>query len=126
MPLSAKSVCRAVGCSRLAADGFCENCKAAGVAAAAIRARQARPSSAQRGYGARWQKVREHFLRAHPLCVDPFSEHGGRPTAAEVVDHRVPHKGDQALFWNAANWQPLCKRCHDRKTAIEDGAFGRL
>lgn len=45
--------------------------------------------------------------------------------AATVVDHITPHKGDKALFWQRANWQPLCKRCHDIKTAIEDGGFGR-
>jgi 5-methylcytosine-specific restriction endonuclease McrA len=31
---------------------------------------------------------------------------------------------DQQLFWNSENWQPLCKVCHDIKTASEDGAFG--
>jgi 5-methylcytosine-specific restriction endonuclease McrA len=36
-----------------------------------------------------------------------------RLTVATVVDHIVPHKGDQALFWDHANWQSLCKRCHD-------------
>lgn len=36
-----------------------------------------------------------------------------RLTVATVVDHIVPHKGDQTLFWNEANWQPLCKLCHD-------------
>ena len=36
----------------------------------------------------------------------------------------LPHQGDQALFWNASNWQALCKRCHDAKTAREDGGFG--
>ena len=42
-----------------------------------------------------------------------------------MVDHITPHKGDKALFWQRANWQPLCKQCHDIKTAIEDGGFGR-
>ncbi|WP_143035082.1 HNH endonuclease [Marininema mesophilum] len=28
------------------------------------------------------------------------------------------------LFWDKDNWQSLCKRCHDRKTAIEDGRWG--
>lgn len=45
--------------------------------------------------------------------------------AASVVDHIVPHKGDQKLFWRRSNWQSLCKRCHDVKTATEDGGFGR-
>jgi len=47
-------------------------------------------------------------------------------TAAGVVDHIVPHKGDADLFWQRTNWQPLCKPCHDRKTATEDGGWGRL
>jgi 5-methylcytosine-specific restriction endonuclease McrA len=29
------------------------------------------------------------------------------------------------LFWDTGNWQALAKVCHDRKTAREDGAFGR-
>lgn len=45
--------------------------------------------------------------------------------AATIVDHKVPHKGDKALFWDSTNWQSLCKPCHDRKTAREDGGFGR-
>jgi len=40
------------------------------------------------------------------------------------VDHIEAHKGDECLFWNQSNWQPLCKECHDGKTAKEDGRFG--
>nr|WP_307877464.1 MULTISPECIES: HNH endonuclease [unclassified Rhizobium] len=32
---------------------------------------------------------------------------------ASVVDHIIPHRGDQALFWHHANWQPLCAPCHN-------------
>lgn len=63
-----------------------------------------------------------HFLRAHPLCVR--HEARGETVAASVVDHIVPHRGDKALFWQRDNWQPLCKQCHDIKTATEDGGFG--
>ncbi len=39
----------------------------------------------------------------------------GHVTAATVVDHIVPHRGDNALFWDSANnWQSLCGPCHDR------------
>ena len=41
---------------------------------------------------------------------------------ASVVDHIKPHKGDYDLFWDEANHQALCKRCHDIKTATEDMA----
>jgi 5-methylcytosine-specific restriction endonuclease McrA len=27
-----------------------------------------------------------------------------------------PHRGNAALFWSVANWQPLCDRCHGEKT----------
>jgi 5-methylcytosine-specific restriction protein A len=29
------------------------------------------------------------------------------------------------LFWDSDNWQGLTKADHDRKTALEDGGFGR-
>jgi 5-methylcytosine-specific restriction protein A len=43
-----------------------------------------------------------------------------------VVDHKVPHRGDMKLFWDRNNWQSMAKECHDRKTASEDGGFGRV
>lgn len=70
-----------------------------------------RTSSAQRGYGSRWQKARFHFLQKNPLCV--YCKKQGKVTSAEVVDHIKPHKGDQKLFWDVKNWQSLCKHCHD-------------
>jgi 5-methylcytosine-specific restriction protein A len=39
-------------------------------------------------------------------------ESDGRVEAGTVVDHIKPHKGDQALFWNRANWQTLCATHH--------------
>lgn len=82
--------------------------------------RQAPPVRAARGflfadveakYNSRWQKAREGHLRSHPLCVDHLSR--GMTVAATVVDHKVPHRGDSALFWDRSNWQSLCKLCHD-------------
>ena len=75
--------------------------------------RTAKGSSTERGYGYAWQKARARFLQAHPLCVMCQDMKPSRVTAAEVVDHIIPHKGDQTLFWDEANWQPLCKQCHD-------------
>jgi 5-methylcytosine-specific restriction protein A len=120
MPYAAKRPCKTHGCSALVDRGHCE------VHSATAKAIEpARPTAAQRGYGARWQKARRLYLVAHPLCVDPHSEHGERVVAAMCVDHIIPHCGDMALFWDPSNWQPLCKRCHDVKTASQDGGFGR-
>lgn len=68
-------------------------------------------SSTRRGYGYKWQKARESYLKKHPLCVVCQSK--GHVEEAAVVDHIEPHKGDMKLFWNSKNWQALCKRCHD-------------
>jgi 5-methylcytosine-specific restriction protein A len=84
-----------------------------------------RPNACERGYGRRWQKVRLGYLARHPLCVDPYRVHGERVVAATELDHIVPHKGNMTLFWDATNWQGLCKACHSRKTATEDSSFVR-
>lgn len=82
-----------------------------------------RPTAAQRGYGGRWQRARLVHLREHPLCERCHA--AGLTTAASVVDHVVPHRGDPGLFWDRGNWQSLCEPCHGTKTATEDGGFGR-
>jgi 5-methylcytosine-specific restriction enzyme A len=74
-----------------------------------------RPSAARRGYGPRWRRARAAFLARHPLCAACRAK--GRVVPATVVDHLVPHRGNPERFWNEANWQGLCKPCHDRKTA---------
>lgn len=73
--------------------------------------RDDRRKTAERGYGGAWQRARDGYLRLHPLCV--MCKEQGILTAATVVDHKVPHEGDQALFWDQDNWQSLCKLHHD-------------
>ena len=80
-----------------------------------------RPSAARRGYGPRWRRARAAYLARHPLGVSCGA--AGRLEPATVVDHIVPHKGDSVLFWDRANWQSMCKSCHDAKTARE-GRWG--
>jgi 5-methylcytosine-specific restriction enzyme A len=82
----------------------------------------ARLTSRQRGYTRQWEKARRLFLSDYPMCAECYRR--GRHTLATVVDHIIPHKGDAHLFWDECNWQALCSRCHNLKTANEDGAFG--
>jgi 5-methylcytosine-specific restriction endonuclease McrA len=46
-----------------------------------------------------------------------------RVGAATVVDHIKPHRGDMVLFWDEANWQPLCANHHssDKAKAEAEG-----
>jgi 5-methylcytosine-specific restriction protein A len=54
-------------------------------------------------------------LDEHPLCK--HCQDKDMIVAATIVDHIIPHRGDQSRFWDQDNWQPLCKSCHDIKTA---------
>lgn len=84
--------------------------------------RSDKKSSTKRGYGYAWQKARDGYLISHPLCV--YCEREGRVTTATVVDHRIPHRGDQALFWDKANWQSLCATHHSRDKQREEALMG--
>ena len=77
-----------------------------------------RLSAKDRGYNEQWRKARKHYLKHHPLCV--YCLRQGRTTAANVVDHIVPHKGDMLLFWDINNWQALCSVCHDSAKRREE------
>lgn len=62
-------------------------------------------------YDYRWQKARLRFLRVNPLCV--MCAKRGITRLATVVDHVIPHKGDEQLFWDETNWQALCATHHN-------------
>lgn len=78
-----------------------------------------RGTAAQRGYDARWRRLRKMYLNAHPLCADPWGDHAerGELVAATEVDHIVPRSRDGSDA--DENLQALCKSCHSRKTALE-------
>lgn len=42
-----------------------------------------------------------------------------------VADHVTPHRGQEAMFWDAGNLQSLCKPCHDRIKQREEAADRR-
>lgn len=107
--------CNHMGCHALTTERYCDKHKGS--------RDSYRESASKRGYGRRWQVSSKAFLANHPFCVRCLER--GIHEPATVVDHITPHKGNQTLFWDKNNWQPLCKSCHDRKTATEDGGFGR-
>ncbi len=109
MPQKLNRPCRYPGCPGFCAQGqvFCKDHMA-------WSGDRLRGGADARGYDTRWRTARKRYLSYHPLCVECLKEK--KLTPATVVDHIVPHRGNQKLFWDENNWQPLCKGCHDRKT----------
>lgn len=104
--------------------------------------KQRRPDRARYGT-AQWQRVRWHVLvrddftcrmcgwehelaqscRALKAIDRPDLIKGRAPEL--VADHIIPHRGDEAKFWDEGNLQCLCKTCHDRdKQRAERAAEG--
>ena len=87
---------------------------------------QRRGSSNQRGYTRRWEARAKRFKDRYPLCgMRPNGQppvmsrcyEQGRITPAYQVDHVVPHKGNETLFWDEqGNWQSLCASCGSAKS----------
>lgn len=102
-------------CNGVHAPGFCAR------AAAYDRARAHDPAR-KLYHTARWLALRKIMLATHPLCAECRRQ--GRVTVATEIDHIKPHKGDLFGFFEIQNLQPLCKPCHSRKTAREDGRWG--
>nr|WP_232435641.1 HNH endonuclease [Burkholderia ubonensis] len=99
--------------------------------------RSGKTSSAARGYGYAWQKLRATHLSKQPHCVYCLREIGMAGWApADVVlacaargiaepigtigDHIIPHRGDRRLQLNPGNIQTLCKAHHDSAKQREE------
>lgn len=62
---------------------------------------------------ARWKRLRDRvLLRDHYTC-QCGCRHIEPNTAMLVADHKKPHRGDPALFWDETNLQTLWKPHHD-------------
>lgn len=63
----------------------------------------------------RWTRLSRAFRTQHPLCAE--CQRKGRIAEAEVTDHIIPPWVEGVDFWDASNWQPLCRRCNLAKGA---------
>lgn len=75
-------------------------------------------------YTGAWQKARRAHLAHEPLCR--ACAQAGRTTAANTVDHIIPHRGNMELFWQRSNWQSLCATCSsgDKQRLEKSGVSG--
>ena len=64
-----------------------------------------------------WQELRLKVLKKYPLCYKCLEI--GRQSISTISDHLKDHKGDLTLFFDFDNIKGICKKCHNRKSAIE-------
>jgi 5-methylcytosine-specific restriction protein A len=100
--------CLRPGCPRRVITGYCSD------HAPSREALRPNPTARSWYRSPRWRALRGAVLRARPVCPGFQRSDCGRPTTD--VDHRVPHRGDPALFWNLANLDAYCHSCHATKT----------
>jgi 5-methylcytosine-specific restriction protein A len=100
-------------CGKLTPGGRCAECKAAGEKARDER----RGKTAERGYDARWRRLRELKLRTDPVCQ--IQTHCTDALAVEV-DHRIAISRCPELRLDWFNLQSTCRACHVAKTKREN------
>ena len=62
-----------------------------------------------------WRKVRKAVIEDQPLCCHCSID--SKPVLADVVDHVVPYEVDNSLGLDPDNLEPLCHKCHGKKSA---------
>ncbi len=66
----------------------------------------------------RWHRLRARQLQLYPLCW--YCRQTNRLTTADTVDHVVPHRGNETLFWDPENLRSSCRQCHDSVAKEKD------
>lgn len=119
MPYKPKRPCAYPGCGRLADSGqYCaEHLK---VMNGCYNQYQRDPASNKR-YGRTWKRIRDRYIKAHPLCEE--CKKASRLMPAEEVHHILPlsHGGTN----DTNNLMALCKSCHSRISAESGDRWGR-
>lgn len=60
----------------------------------------------------RWKRMRWAVLLRDEFTCRRCGDQLILKTRTLVADHIVPHRGDEALFWDERNLQTLCASCH--------------
>ena len=103
--------CKHPGCPKLTAGNFCKEHEKQ-------RSREyekydRKPEDRKR-YGSKWRRIRNAYVKEHPVCEMCLLEH--RATPVEEVHHIYPldHGGTNDFI----NLMSLCKSCHSRITVL--------
>ena len=70
-----------------------------------------------------WRKLRDTYMKQHPICEECLKS--GKITPATDIHHKKsPFRGGEVnymLLWDYDNLQALCKECHGRLHAEQQG-----
>ncbi|MDD4291045.1 MAG: HNH endonuclease signature motif containing protein [Clostridia bacterium] len=80
-----------------------------------------RPYDSSVRYGKEWKRIRNHYIKQHPLCEE--CKRNGKLTVATEVHHIVP-LGNGGTH-DDKNLMSLCKPCHSRITAESGDRWSR-
>jgi 5-methylcytosine-specific restriction protein A len=117
VPTAPSRLCREPGCGAFAITGSKHGRCKAHTTDTYRRIERYRGTAKARGYDADWRRVREDVLRAEFLCR--VCNEAGVTSVAVEVDHVKPLAHGGARL-DRANLQPLCRECHQEKTAGEN------
>lgn len=106
MPQSPGRACRNKRCRAITTnkDGYCDQCRH-------VKYLNQRPHVGREVYDSNWVKVRDAYLREHPLCED--CEAIGVVRQADMVHHKIPVANGGAMY-DEENLRSLCVTCHGK------------
>ncbi|MDD5245226.1 MAG: HNH endonuclease signature motif containing protein [Syntrophorhabdaceae bacterium] len=107
MPTKPKKPCSYPGCPALTDGGRCEQHRRK----ERERYDAERGNSGERGYDAKWQRVRALKLMLDPLCEQHVKK--GQDVAAVLVHHIEPIEKQPELRLVMSNLMSLCQPCHE-------------
>ena len=107
MPFKIKHGCHYPGCNQLTNEEYCpEHNKIM----QKNYDKYTRSPDHKKKYGHEWARIRERYVKEHPLCERCLKE--GRYTSVEEVHHILPvsRGGTNAK----SNLMSVCKSCHNK------------
>jgi 5-methylcytosine-specific restriction protein A len=116
VPLKPKRPCSINGCPELTNGRYCEKHQKE----IDRQYNKERQPLMKRRYGRTWKRIRDRYIKTHPLCEECLKNK--KTTPANEVHHIKPlSKGGDS---SDENLMSLCSSCHSTITAKEGGRWG--